>query len=124
MGQPDQCEDPAITPSASPEIVVFPAEVDISCSEPVGKSLLAAFGPGVSLVIADMSATAYCDSSAIRQLIIANKQAARTGAKLRVVLASPAVRRVLNVLEVDQLLELYPDLASALAGASRDLGRA
>jgi anti-sigma B factor antagonist len=107
-------------PSASSQVVVFPVEADVSCSEAVGETLLAAFGPGVSVVIADMSATEYCDSSAIRQLIIAYKQAASTGAELRVVTASPAVRRVLNVLEVDQLLNLYPDMASALARASSE----
>jgi anti-anti-sigma factor len=65
-----------------------------------------------------MSATEFCDSSGIGRLILANKQAARTGVELRVVVSSPAVLRALHVLEADRLLHLYPDMAAALAGAA------
>lgn len=118
MSQPDQYQDFAARALPAAEIVVFPVEVDVTCSETLGEALLAAFRQGVRVVIADMSMTQYCDSSGIRHLILANNQAACTDAELRVVAASPAIRRVLHVLEVDQLLRLYPDMACALAGAS------
>jgi anti-anti-sigma regulatory factor len=46
-------------------VVPLSAEIDITNSRQVGIDLLAAFPPGVRLVIADMTATTVCDSSGI-----------------------------------------------------------
>lgn len=119
MIQHDRRQDPVGRPTVPTEIVAFPVEADVTCSEAIGEALRAAFRPGVSVVIADMSATEFCDSSVIRHLILANKQAARMGAELRVVSRSPVVRRALHVLQADQLLSLYADTASALTGVTR-----
>ena len=100
-----------------PEIVALPAEIDIGNCEVVGHELLAALRPGVSVIIADMSATQFADSSGIRHLIIAHNQAVCTGAELRIVISSPAVQRVLHLVGADQMLHLYPDMTSALTGA-------
>ena len=102
---------------ASPEIVLFPAEADVTSNSALSEGLVSAFRPGVSLVIVDMSAAEFCDFSAIRALIIANNQAACTGAELRVVICSPAVRRAMELMGADQMLRLYPDISSALAGS-------
>ena len=109
----DPHADPAADAPASPQVVLFPVNVDVTNSDAVGEALRAAFRPGVSLVIADMSATEFCDSAAIRHLILVSNQAARTGGELRIVISSPAVVRVLHVLEADQVLRLYPDMAAA-----------
>jgi hypothetical protein len=61
-----------------PEIVVFPAEIDISNAALFGVELLAAFRFGVAVVIAVMTETAFCDSSDIRHLLIANQRAKRS----------------------------------------------
>jgi anti-sigma B factor antagonist len=98
------------------EIVTFPAVVDITNSEAVGRTLLAAFGPDVAVVIADLSRTEFCDSTGIRCLLIASNQAACTGSQLRVVAGDGAVRRALYVLGADQSLALYPDIQAALTG--------
>src|SRR5271165_3105595 len=52
-----------------PEIVTRPAEIDTTNAHAVGDQLRAALRRGVPVVIADMSATAFCDSSGIRQLL-------------------------------------------------------
>lgn len=96
--------------------MTLPVEADITNSEAIGEALRAAFRPGIFVVIADLSVTEFLDSSAIRHLILANNQATRAGAELRVVITSPVVLRVLEVLEADQILRLYPDMAVALAG--------
>ena len=106
------------------ETVTFPPEVDVSNSEAVGRELLAAFRPGMAVVIADLSRTDFCDSSAISYLIIAHNQAARTGAELRVVTSSATVRRALNVLGADQMLHMYPDMLSALTSVPTEAPRA
>src|SRR5215469_5168300 len=117
MARPDQCLDMSVKRRAIPEVVSLPAEIDITNAPAVGRDLMVALRLGVSVVIADMSSTTYCDSSALSQLIIANKHAVCTGAELRVVTSSPAVRRIMQVIGADQILRLYPDIAAALTAA-------
>ena len=114
---PDGSQGTDTGPLAIPEIVVYPAEADGTNSRALAEGLLSAFQPGVSLVIVDMSAAEFCELSAIRVLIIANNQAVCTGAELRVVVCSPGVRRMMELLGADQMLRLYRDMSSALAGA-------
>ena len=106
-----------VSPFVVPEIVVFPPEVDISNAAFFGVELLAAFRPGVAVVIADMTLTEFCDSSGIRHLLIANRRAKKSLAQLRVVVTSDAVRRVLQVTGVDQVLDIRPNMGSALTGS-------
>jgi anti-sigma B factor antagonist len=101
-----------------PEIVTFPAEVDIANGAAVGAELLAAFRPAVAVVIADLRQTQFCDSTGIRQLVIASNHAVCTGCQLRVVIGAGAVRRALHVLGADQTVALYPDMQEALTGPS------
>jgi anti-sigma B factor antagonist len=106
-----------VSPLVVPEIVVFPPEVDISNAARFGADLLAEFRPGVAVVIADMTLTEFCDSSGIRQLLIANDRAKGSLAQLRVVVTSEAVRRVLYVTGVDQVLDIRASMGEALTGS-------
>ena len=109
----------SVSPLVVPEIVVFPPEVDISNAACLGADLLAAFRPGVAVVIADMTLTDFCDSSGIRHLVLANRRAKRCLAQLRVVVTSDAVLRVLRVTGVDQVLDIRPSMGTALTGTER-----
>jgi anti-sigma B factor antagonist len=71
----------------------------------------------VPAVIADMTATTFCDSAGITMLIRAKKQAAAHGAELRLLLPCPTVLRVLKMQGVDVVLPIYHSLEQALAGA-------
>ena len=51
----------------------------------------------------------------ISMLVRAHKQAAANGTGLRLVVASPAVLRIMTLAGVDQLLPIYPSLSQALA---------
>ena len=111
-----------VSPLVLPEIVVFPPEVDVSNAALFGVELLAALRPGVAIVIADMTRTAFCDSSGIRHLVIVNHRAKKSRAQLRVVVTADAVRRVLQVTGVDQMLDIYPSLQEALTGNPHSSG--
>lgn len=76
-----------------------------------------ALRPGVTVLIADMSLTQFCDSSGIRSLVIAHDRAVRNDAEFRLVIPSAAVLRVLSVLGLDELLQVYPSLGMALTSA-------
>jgi len=100
-----------------PEIVSLPTELDIATNKAIGEQLIAASHPGGCVVIADMSRTEYCDSSAIRSLTFVSSHMAAIGGELRIVLTSQAIWQLLRLFGADQMLRVYPDMQSALTGA-------
>ena len=61
-----------MTPAqAQPVIVRLPAEIDMANADSIGEELAAASAPGVAVVIADMTATTFCDSMGMRMLVLA-----------------------------------------------------
>ncbi len=98
-------------------VVTFPAEIDMATAGAIGEQVAAALAPGVHAVIADMTATTFCDSAGINMLIRAKKRATARGAELRLLLPCPNVLRVLKIQGVDAVLPIYHSLEEALAGA-------
>jgi anti-anti-sigma factor len=62
-----------------------------------------------------MTATTFCDSSGISMLVRAHKRAAANRTEVRLVVLSTAVRRAFTLVEIDQLLPIYPTVSQALA---------
>jgi anti-sigma B factor antagonist len=108
----------AVKPLVVPAIVGLPAELDITNAAQAEAELCAAFGPGVTVVIGDMSRSAYCDSSGIRCLVVAHDLATTRNAELRLAVTSEAVLRALKLTGIDRLLNLYPSLEAALGPAT------
>jgi anti-sigma B factor antagonist len=108
--------DTATATMASLAVVTFPAEIDMATAGAIGEQIAAVLAPGVHVVIADMTATTFCDSAGINMLIRAKKHAAAHGAELRLLLPCPNVLRVLRIQGVDAVLPIYDSLEEALAG--------
>jgi anti-sigma B factor antagonist len=96
-------------------VVTLPAEIDISNDSLVQDELTSALGDGLTMLVADGTRTTFCASAGMSALIRTHHQAKAAGTQLRVV-ASPAVRRILELTGADQMLDTYPSLADALAG--------
>ena len=96
-------------------VVALSAEIDMANAGEVGQQLVSAVEPGVKTVIADMTATTFCDSSGISMLVRAHKQAVANGTELRLVVSAAAVLRSLALASIDHLLPIYPSLSTALA---------
>src|SRR5260370_3940237 len=104
-------------PQYLPEVVIaLTAKIDMASAGRAGEQLGTALTPGIKTVIADMTATTFCDSSGISMLVRARKQAAANRTELRLVVPSTAVRRVFELVRMDDLLPVYPSLSQALAG--------
>ena len=103
-----------VQPLLVPEIVTLPKEIDLSNAPCVGRELASAIGAGARVVIADMSITEFCDSSGIRQLLVANDAAAKRGGELRLVVRSAAVLKVLQLIGADKVLSIYGTMGDAL----------
>ena len=109
-------------PLVVPEIVTLPDEIDVTNAPRVGEELLSALGPGVAVVIADMTSTVFCDSRGIRHLLLARGRAEQTGAELRLVIAASPVLRILQTIGVDRMFRIYPSLHAAPAGPPTPTG--
>jgi len=99
-----------------PVVVALPAEIDVANADVISGLLAAAFAPGPEAVIADLTATTFCDSIGIRVLVLAHQQAAASGTELRLLLPRPGVLRVMEVLGIDAVLPIYHSLEEALTG--------
>jgi hypothetical protein len=62
---------------------MFPARLDGAAAEQAAGQITAAFTPGVSIVIADLTATGCCDRAAIRNLLKAHCEAAARDEQVR-----------------------------------------
>jgi anti-anti-sigma factor len=98
-----------------PVVVVLPAEIDVTNSELVHDRLVAALTPGVGVVIADMTATTFCDSSGVHAVVFAHEAAVKHGVELRLAVSPEgSVRRVLQLIGVGSVVPVYPSLAEAM----------
>ncbi len=100
-----------------PVVVALPAEIDMATAGQAGADLGSVFARNPCTVIADMTATRFCDSSGISMLVRAHKQAAANGTELRLVVRSAAVLRTMALAGVGKLLPIFPTVTQALATA-------
>lgn len=100
-------------------VVTLPDEIDLTNADQAGRELDAALTPGVAAVVADMTATRFCDTSGVRMLVLAHRRAAASGVELRVVIPSASILRVLAITKVDTVLRIHPSLEEALAPSGR-----
>ena len=102
---------------APPVIVTFPSRLDAATADQAAGRIAAALTPGVSVVIADLAAAAYCDRSAIRYLLKAHRQAITRGGRVRFVIRPGGpLHRITDFAGSHPLLAVYPTLQHALAG--------
>lgn len=105
-------------------LVVLPGEIDFSNAARCGEELTAALADGAGIVIADLSATGFCSSAGVRMLLRAYQEAAGRQAELRLVVTSRAVLRVLEIMDLDRMIPIYPDVRAAQAGEHGQRGQA
>jgi anti-sigma B factor antagonist len=101
--------------AATPVIIVLPAEIDVTNCDKVLTQLAAALAPGVSLVIADMTSTVFCDTSGVRTLLEAHNRAMSDNIGFRVAIPPEgSVRRVLELTGIIRILPVYLGLDEAI----------
>jgi anti-sigma B factor antagonist len=101
----------------APAVVEMPAEIDVTNSEQVTGALNAALASGVTVVIADMTSTVFCDSSGVRTLLHAHLEAQAHNARFRLAMPPDSpVRRVLQLTGTLQVIPIYPAVPEAVRG--------
>ena len=104
---------------APPIIVTFPARLDAAAADQAAGQITAAFTPGVRVVIADLTAAACCDRSAIRNLLKAHRQATARGGQVRFAIRPGGPpHQITGFADTHPLLAVYPTLQHALTDQS------
>ena len=104
-------------------VVTLPVEIDVTNADAVRDDLLSVMNQGATLLIADMSATNFCDSAGVSALVRTFRQANTGTSAMRLVVSTPAVQRVLSLTGVDRLVGIYPSVAASLAGPGDQAGQ-
>ncbi len=79
----------------------------------VGSQLRKALAPGVAVVIADLTETSSCDSSGMRNLLLAHNEAVAGHPELRLVVPAAAVLRVMELTGLLETLRVHPSTQPA-----------
>lgn len=102
-------------PSQTAPVVVLPAEIDVTNADEAYEQLIAALVPGVSTVIADMTATSFCDSAGVHAIMRAHERAASQDIMLRVAVSPDgSVRRVLQLTGAEFIMPVYTSVHEAM----------
>ena len=96
-------------------MVTLPEHIGASDSGPIREQLLDLIGRGAAVLIADMTGTVSCDPGGADALLRACQRASVSGGQLRVAVAAPAVRRILDASGLDRLVPVYPSVQAAIA---------
>ena len=106
--------------AARTAVVTLPGSIDVFSAPRIGRELGSVLTSDVTTMIADMTATTFCDSSGARILVAACEQAAANNIEMRLVVPSAFVLRALRLMRLDRLLPVYLTLDGALAHGDRD----
>lgn len=103
-------------------VVELPEQIDTSNAGEVREQLLALLnsgGSGAGPLIADLTGTTFCDSSAINALLRAQTRAGGQGRRLYAAVPSGGiVRKVFDITAISRVISTFEDVASAIAMAA------
>jgi anti-sigma B factor antagonist len=95
-------------------IVTISGEVDIYTSPALKAALAAASVDGCRVLVVDLNAVGFIDSSGLGVLVGALRRAREAGGDLRVVSGQEAVARILRITGLDRVFALHATLDEAL----------
>jgi anti-anti-sigma factor len=97
-------------------VVTLPAAIDLDSAGDVQAALARALTDGVTVLVADMTATGYCTLEGVQALLRARRAALAAGAQFRLAAVAPAVQRILEITGTITLLGVDPGLDAARDG--------
>jgi anti-anti-sigma factor len=99
---------PAVT------IATLEGDLDIAATPVLRERLLSMLGPGVRLLVIDLSGVAFCDVSALAVLIGMQRRARGLGITVRLAAPRPQMAKLLRVTGLDQHFTICATLDDAL----------
>lgn len=89
-------------------------DLDLNCADDLRRTIGAATRSGASMVVVDVSGTGLVDSTTLGVLLHANTACNESGSTLVIAGAPRIVARRIALTGLDRVLNLAPDVASAL----------
>ena len=86
--------------------------LDSTCAAAFKREAVATLRPGTDTVV-DLSAVEFVDSAGVGAFVGLYKAARACGCRVRFAAARPGVHAVLDLIRLDRILELSPDVPSA-----------
>lgn len=103
-------------------MVTAPGEIDLTNADGLREALLDVLNAGALGLVMDMTVTTFCDSAGISAITRATRRADASGATIRLAVTSEPVLRVLNLVGIDRLIEIYPSVSAARASLPDQAG--
>ena len=104
-----------VTWSGRTAVVAVPAELDLTIADGLRDALLGVLNAGALGLVVDMTVTTFCDSAGLTAITRAVRRSTATDATIRLATTSTPVLRVLDLVGIDRLIDIYPDVDAALA---------
>jgi len=95
-------------------IASLEGELDIATVPELRERLLGLLGPGVRLLIMDLSGVSFCDVAGLAVLIGTQRRATARGIVIRLAAPRPQVVKLLHITGLDHRLTICATLADAL----------
>ncbi len=96
-------------------VVAMPEEIDLGNAGEVGEQLKAVAGQSPELVTADLAGTVFCDSAGVQVLTRAHELVTGNGGELRLALGDSPVARIFQLIGLDKVMPVYPDVQQSRA---------
>jgi anti-sigma B factor antagonist len=103
-----------VTWSGQSAVAATPAEIDVTNADGLRDALLEALNAGALGLVVDMTATTFCDSAGVAALTRAVRRAAASDSVVRLVVTAQPVLRVLGIVGIDRLIDIYPTVSAAV----------
>jgi anti-anti-sigma factor len=94
-------------------------DLDIAATPALRERLLSVLGPGVRLLVIDLSGVSFCDVSGLAVMIGTQRRARARGITVRLAAPRPQMAKLLRITGLDRSLTICATLADALP-AQRD----
>lgn len=98
-------------------VVALPVHMNAASAGQIREELLSVINGGATALIADMTATTWCDHAGADAMARAFRRAVISGTGLRLVVTAEHVSRVLSLSGLGQLVPICPSLEAATAAS-------
>lgn len=99
----------------APNVLSLEGEIDLHVSPQISTSLAAMTRKKPAKLVVDLSRVSYIDSSGLAVLIEAMQNVGAYGGKFALAGLQEGVRPIFEIARLDQVFQIYPDTAAALA---------
>jgi len=104
----------------SVSVLELKGDLDVSSAPTLQAALQQLMDDGKRLVVLDLEAVPFMDSSGLGVLVAAHRRLTAAGGQIALASAAPALKTVFKLTRTDRLFKLYDAVSDAVADMSND----